>query len=77
LITGSTPARCRRQGYAGVYGALLLAAYDADADVFRTVTKCGADVDQTHQRRGSVAPLETGQIGTSRARHSTARDQTY
>ena len=26
---------------AGVYGALLLAAYDPAADVFRTVTKCG------------------------------------
>ena len=26
---------------AGTYGAVLLAAYDPDADVFRTVTKCG------------------------------------
>jgi DNA ligase-1 len=38
-VVGAFAGRGRR---AGVYGALLLAAYDADADVFRTVTKCGA-----------------------------------
>ncbi|HET7246226.1 MAG TPA: ATP-dependent DNA ligase, partial [Streptosporangiaceae bacterium] len=37
-VVGAFAGRGRR---AGVYGALLLAAYDADADVFRTVTKCG------------------------------------
>jgi ATP-dependent DNA ligase len=26
----------------GTYGALLMAAYDAKADVFRTVCKCGS-----------------------------------
>src|SRR5581483_10078334 len=31
--------RGRRTGF---YGAVLLAAYDADADMFRAVTKCGA-----------------------------------
>jgi DNA ligase-1 len=37
-VVGAFAGRGRR---AGVYGALLLAAYDADADVFRAVTKCG------------------------------------
>ena len=39
VVVGAFAGRGRRTG---VYGALLLAAYDADeADVFRTVTKCG------------------------------------
>jgi DNA ligase-1 len=38
-VIGAFAGRGRR---AGVYGAVLLAAYDADADVFRAVTKCGA-----------------------------------
>jgi DNA ligase-1 len=38
VVVGAFAGRGRR---AGVYGALLLAAYDADADVFRAVTKCG------------------------------------
>ncbi len=38
VVIGAFAGRGRR---AGVYGALLLAAYDADADVFRAVTKCG------------------------------------
>ena len=37
-MVGAFAGRGRR---AGVYGALLLAAYDPAADVFRTVTKCG------------------------------------
>jgi DNA ligase 1 len=37
-VVGAFAGRGRR---VGVYGALLLAAYDPDADVFRTVTKCG------------------------------------
>ncbi len=37
-VVGAFAGRGRR---AGTYGALLLAAYDADADMFRTVTKCG------------------------------------
>jgi DNA ligase-1 len=38
-VVGAFAGRGRR---VGVYGAVLLAAYDADADVFRAVTKCGA-----------------------------------
>jgi DNA ligase-1 len=37
-IVGAFAGRGRR---AGTYGAVLLAAYDPDADVFRAVTKCG------------------------------------
>jgi DNA ligase-1 len=39
VIIGAFAGRGRR---VGVYGAVLLAAYDADADIFRAVTKCGA-----------------------------------
>ena len=38
VAVGAFAGRGRR---AGVYGALLLAAYDPAADLFRTVTKCG------------------------------------
>jgi DNA ligase 1 len=38
VIVGAFAGRGRR---AGVYGALLLAAYDEAADIFRAVTKCG------------------------------------
>ena len=38
VVVGAFAGRGRR---VGVYGALLLAAYDPDADLFRTVTKCG------------------------------------
>ncbi len=38
VIVGANHGMGRR---AGVYGALLLAAYDADADIFSTVTKVG------------------------------------
>ncbi len=38
-VVGAYAGRGRR---AGLYGAVLLAAYDPDADVFRTVSKCGA-----------------------------------
>jgi DNA ligase 1 len=47
VVVGAFAGRGRR---AGVYGAVLLAAYDPDADVFRAVTKCGAgfsDADLT------------------------------
>ena len=37
-VVGAFAGRGRR---AGLYGALLLAAYDPDADLFRAVTKCG------------------------------------
>src|ERR1700722_8649164 len=39
VVIGAFAGRGRRTG---VYGAVLLAAYDAEADVFRAVTKCGA-----------------------------------
>ena len=39
VVIGAFAGRGRR---AGGYGAVLLAAYDADAGVFRAVTKCGA-----------------------------------
>jgi DNA ligase-1 len=39
VVIGAFAGRGRR---VGVYGAVLLAAYDADADMFRAVTKCGA-----------------------------------
>jgi DNA ligase 1 len=38
VVVGAFYGRGRRRG---VYGALLLAAYDAATDQFRTVTKCG------------------------------------
>ena len=38
LIVGAFHGRGRRRG---TYGAVLLAAYDPAADVFRTVGKCG------------------------------------
>ena len=39
VVVGAFAGRGRR---AGGYGAVLLAAYDADAGTFRAVTKCGA-----------------------------------
>jgi DNA ligase 1 len=39
VVIGAFSGRGRR---AGVYGAVLLAAYDPDAGTFRAVTKCGA-----------------------------------
>jgi len=38
VIVGAFHGRGKR---AGTYGAILLAAYDPDEDVFKTVTKCG------------------------------------
>jgi DNA ligase-1 len=38
VVVGAFVGRGRRRG---VYGAVLLAAYDPDADLFRTVGKCG------------------------------------
>jgi DNA ligase-1 len=57
VVVGGLYGRGRR---AGVYGALLLAAYDPGADVFRTVCKCGtgfsdADLAALPAR---LAPLE-------------------
>ena len=60
VVVGAFAGRGRR---AGVYGALLLAAYDPAADLFRTVTKCGtgfsdADLAALPAR---LAPLATPQ----------------
>ena len=57
VVIGAFAGRGRR---AGVYGALLLAAYDADADVFRAVTKCGtgfsdADLAALPERLAALA----------------------
>jgi DNA ligase-1 len=38
VVVGAFAGRGRR---AGVYGAVLLAAYDPETDIFRAVTKCG------------------------------------
>ncbi|MEN3357344.1 MAG: ligase 1 [Mycobacteriales bacterium] len=38
VVVGAFTGRGRRRG---IYGAVLMAAYDPDADVFRTVGKCG------------------------------------
>jgi DNA ligase-1 len=42
VVVGAFAGRGKR---AGTYGALLMAAYDADADVFRTVCKLGTGFD--------------------------------
>src|SRR2546428_14134800 len=42
VIVGAFAGRGKR---AGTYGALLMAAYDKDADVFRTVCKLGSGFD--------------------------------
>ncbi len=57
VVVGALYGRGRR---AGVYGALLLAAYDPAADVFRTVSKCGtgfsdADLAGLPSRLASLA----------------------
>jgi DNA ligase-1 len=56
VVVGAFAGRGRRTG---VYGAVLLAAYDPDADMFRAVTKCGAgftDADLA-ELPGRLAPL--------------------
>jgi DNA ligase 1 len=57
VVVGAFAGRGRRRG---TYGALLLAAYDPGADVFRTVTKCGtgfsdADLAALPARLGPLA----------------------
>ena len=56
VAVGAFAGRGRR---AGTYGALLLAAYDPDADVFRTVTKCGTGFSDAELAAlpGRMAPL--------------------
>ena len=60
VVVGAFAGRGRRRG---VYGALLLAAYDADAGVFAAVSKCGtgfsdADLAALPER---LAPLARAQ----------------
>ena len=56
VIVGGFAGRGRRRG---VYGALLLAAYDPAADVYRTVTKCGTGFSDAELAAlpGRLAPL--------------------
>ena len=56
VVVGAFAGRGRR---AGVYGALLLASYDAEADLFRTVTKCGTGFSDADLAAlpGRLAPL--------------------
>jgi DNA ligase-1 len=55
-VIGAYAGRGRR---AGGYGAVLLGAYDADADVFRAVSKCGAGFSDADLAAlpGRLAPL--------------------
>ncbi len=56
VVVGAFAGRGRR---AGVYGALLLAAYDPAADLFRTVSKCGTGFTDADLAAlpGRLAPL--------------------
>ena len=56
VVVGALAGRGRRRG---VYGALLLAAYDAETDLFRTVCKCGTGFSDAELATlpGRLAPL--------------------
>jgi DNA ligase-1 len=56
VVIGAFAGRGRRTG---VYGAVLLAAYDAGSDTFRAVTKCGAGFSDADLAAlpGRLAPL--------------------
>jgi DNA ligase-1 len=60
VVIGAFAGRGRR---AGVYGAVLLAAYDADADMFRAATKCGAGFSDADLAAlpARLAPLQSPQ----------------
>ena len=70
VIVGALAGRGRR---AGTYGAVLLAAYDPDADVFRTVTKCGTGFSDADLAAlpGRLAPL----VSAERPARVDARQQ--
>jgi DNA ligase 1 len=70
VIVGAFAGRGRR---AGTYGAVLLAAYDPDADVFRTVTKCGTGFSDADLAAlpGRLAPL----VSAERPARVDARQQ--
>jgi DNA ligase-1 len=60
VVVGAFAGRGRRRG---MYGALLLAAYDPDADLFPTVTRCGtgfsdADLAALPERLAPLARTE-------------------
>src|SRR5207245_5483068 len=56
VVVGAFAGRGRRTGS---YGALLLAAYDPDAETFRAVTKCGTGFSDAElaELPGRLAPL--------------------
>jgi DNA ligase-1 len=60
VVVGAFAGRGRRRG---VYGALLLAAYDPAADVFRTVGKCGTGFSDAElaELPARLAPLARSQ----------------
>ena len=60
VVVGALAGRGRRRG---VYGALLLAAYDPAADLFRTVCKCGTGVSDAELAAlpARLAPLARSQ----------------
>ena len=60
VVVGAFAGRGRRRG---VYGALLLAAYDPIADVFRTVGKCGTGFSDAElaELPARLAPLTRSQ----------------
>src|SRR5436309_9542678 len=64
VVVGAFAGRGKR---AGGYGALLMAAYDKDADVFRTVCKLGSGFDDA-----TLATLPK-RLAPSRAEHKPAR----
>ncbi len=70
VVVGAYAGRGRRTGG---YGAVLLAAYDADADVFRTVSKCGAGFSDADLAAltGRLAPL----VSAGRPARVDARQQ--
>src|SRR5712691_18944 len=64
VIVGAFAGRGKR---AGTYGALLMAAYDKDADMFRTVCKLGTGFDDA-----TLAALPQ-RLGAHRVPHRSAR----
>jgi DNA ligase-1 len=56
VVVGGLAGRGRR---AGIYGALLLAVYDADGDRFQTICKCGTGFSDAELAAlpGKLAPL--------------------
>jgi DNA ligase-1 len=60
VVVGAFAGRGRRRG---VYGALLLAAYDPAAEVFRAVSKCGTGFSDADLAAlpGRLAPLARSQ----------------